>query len=143
MSEQTTLVKDRIPWFLWLFMGIELCFGILQFAMVSLSNTYLTLYMLLENILAMIHVALVDATIALALYRFYHRKIRHGVALIGFFILSTCVSYFITCLADGLPTEDMGRLILSSLASVGVHTLLENGLLMIAITAGSFFIFWL
>ena len=35
----------------------------------------------------------------------------------------------------------MGRLILSSLASVGVHTLLENGLLTIAITAGSFFIF--
>ena len=119
-----TLRLRNLPWFLWMFMVLECGIGVAYFGLNLLANTSPLTFILLDNFCNLIHVAMVDAIIALALYRFYHGHKQEGFACLIFFFLSLVVKEF--CVSHHLDA---------------LLNLLFDGVLMALIPAASFCIF--
>ncbi len=114
----------KLPWILWVFMALECGIGISYFGLRLLADTSPLAFLLLDNLCNLLHVAMVDAAIALALYRFYQKHSHEGFAILIFFFLSLVAKEF--CVSAPLQA---------------LLNLLLDGVLLALIAALSFFIF--
>ena len=139
-TSHTLKVWQKLPWILWVFVGLEVAIGASYFGVVHLASTSSLTYLLLDNLLTLVHIAMVDATIALALYDFSHKLVSRGFLLLGIFFSSLLLKDFLVALASFLASDTTDALS-SSLVSVLLNTLVIDGIVFALITTLSFFIF--
>ena len=122
-----TLRIGKLPWILWVFMAIECGMGISYFGINLLANTAPMIFLLVDNLCHILHVALVDATIAIALYYFSHKHKREGFSILIFFFLALVVKEFcVSTIVDALLYLLFDGLCLALIASLAFFIFLRR-----------------